>query len=115
VIRPHLAQEELDARESFSKGTQNGREGFVGGRRYEAQGQSTDLTVADTLNREDGLIQLREHAPYFLQQQLTGLGQPYTSVRPLEQLHTEFLFQLLDVIAQRRLGEVQPFGRATEA
>jgi hypothetical protein len=85
VIRPHLAQEELDAREAFPKGAQNGREGVVSGRRYEAQGQSTDLTVADTLNREYGLIQLHEHAPRFLQQQLTSLGQPHTSVRPLEQ------------------------------
>jgi hypothetical protein len=36
AIRPHLAQEEIDPREAFPEGAQDGREGFVGRRRYEA-------------------------------------------------------------------------------
>jgi hypothetical protein len=85
MIRPHLAQEEVDSREAFPEGVQNEWEGFVGGGRYEAQSQPPNLTVADALNRADGLIQLHEYAPCFLQQQRTSLGHPYTSVAPLKQ------------------------------
>jgi hypothetical protein len=41
--------------------------------------------VANALNRTDGLIQLHEYAPRFLQQQRTSLGHPHTSVAPLKQ------------------------------
>jgi hypothetical protein len=115
VIRPHLAQKEFHARDAFPKGVQYGREGFVRGRRYEPQRQSPDLPVADTLNRADGLIQLHKYPRRFLQQQLASLGQPYSTVGPLEQPYPKFLFQLLYLVAQRRLRDVKPFGCAAKA
>jgi hypothetical protein len=71
--------------------------------------------VADALNRTDGLIQLHENAPRFLQQQRAGLGHPYTSVGPLEEPDPQIPFQLLDLVAQRRLRDVEPLRRTVEA
>jgi len=115
AVRPHLAQEELDSREAFPEGAQNGWEGFVRGGGNETQSQPSDLTVADALNRTDGLIQLHENAPRFLQQQRAGLGHPYTSVGPLEEPDPQIPFQLLDLVAQRRLRDVEPLRRTVEA
>jgi hypothetical protein len=58
---------------------------------------------SDTLNRADGLIQLHKYPPRFLQQQLASLGQPYSTDGPLEQPYPKYLFQLLYLVAQRRL------------
>jgi hypothetical protein len=58
---------------------------------------------SDTLNRVDGLIQLHKYPPRFLQQQLASLGQPYSTDGPLEQPYPKYLFQLLYLVAQRRL------------
>ncbi|MNR49629.1 hypothetical protein D3C85_1690340 [compost metagenome] len=50
-----------------------------------------------------------------LQQETPGLGQAQRPGGPFEKDDAEFLFQLADLAAERRLGNVQPGGGAGEA
>src|SRR5690606_27195369 len=50
----------------------------------------------------------------FLEKQPAGVGQRHVPVAALEQAHPEFLFQGLDLLAQRRLGNAQHLSGAAE-
>ena len=46
--------------------------------------------------------------------QLAGLGEPDRTAIPLQQRHAELILELADLLAQRRLCDVQPLGRTGE-
>ncbi|MDT4836549.1 hypothetical protein FQZ97_702540 [compost metagenome] len=57
-----------------------------------------------------GAAQLRQHAIGQLQQAQAGAGEAHWLGLAHEQLHTEALLQLLELVGQGRLGQVQAFG-----
>jgi hypothetical protein len=53
------------------------------------------------------MINLSEHLVGFIDNPLSGLRQEYDSLRSLKELDSEFIFQLSNLLAQRRLTDVQ--------
>lgn len=47
-------------------------------------------------------------------EQPAGIGQRHPAVGAIEQAHAQFLFQALDLLAQRRLRDAQQFGCPSE-
>jgi len=56
--------------------------------------------------RQDDARLLHEHAARF--------GELHLSLGAMEELDAEFLFELPDLMAERRLAEMQPLGGAAE-
>jgi len=58
-----------------------------------------------------GVVEVREQAARFGKQRGPGGGEPDRAPRAIEQRGAQFLLQQRDLLAQRRLSHVQPFGR----
>ena len=85
----------------------------VQGRRRKADAQPGLLALADTAGAVADFVELFEQHIGVLIKKPPGLGQPQRAAT-LEQNHPQLIFQLLDLPAQRRLGDVQAFGGAGE-
>ncbi len=57
---------------------------------------------------------LRQQRLRLLLQQPAGVGEPHTAAVALEQLHPELGLEPADLLAQRRLGDVQALRGPTE-
>ncbi len=79
----------------------------------EADAQPGLLAQADAPCVVADLAQLFQQHIGVLIEKPPGLGQPQRSAA-FQQNHPQFIFQLLDLPAQRRLGDVQAFGGAGE-
>ena len=62
----------------------------------------------------DGLVQGVEEPVESLAELFTLRREPHPPCRAMEQFDTELGLQLADLVAQRRLGNVQPFRSAAE-
>jgi len=60
-------------------------------------------------------IQFSQRAACIVQIDFSGSGQPHGPPGPVQQLHVQQIFQLLDLLRQRRLRDAQHFGRTREA
>ena len=60
------------------------------------------------------LIQLREDSPRLLKKHCSRRCQLYAPLGTKEELDFEFLFESLNLPAQRRLCQVKPVGRAAK-
>ncbi len=85
----------------------------IQGRRCKADTQPGLFTLANTPRVVADLVQLFQQHIGVLIEKPPGLGQPQRSAT-FQQDHTQFIFQLLDLPAQRRLGDVQANGGAGE-
>ncbi len=89
------------------------RQHAIQGRRRKADAQPSLFALADASRVVADLVQLlQQHVGVFIKKP-PGLGQPQRSAT-LKQNDAQFILQLLDLPAQRRLGDVQAFGRAGE-
>ncbi len=110
----HLRQPQLQLQRVMGAQPPNQfRQHAIQGRRCKANAQPGLLALADASRVVADFGQLFEQHIGVLIEKPPGLGQPQRSAT-LQQNHTQFLFQLLDLPAQRRLGDVQAFGRAGE-
>ena len=89
------------------------RQHAIQGRRGKPDAQPGLLALADASRVVADFVQLLEQYIGVFIEKPPGLGQPQRSAT-LQQNHTQFLFQLLDLPAQRRLGDVQAFGGTGE-
>ncbi|MNY48640.1 hypothetical protein D3C86_1839890 [compost metagenome] len=80
----------------------------------EADLQLADLAALCAARHVDRLVQLRQHLARLGQEQPADLAQRHAPVGTLEQAHAQLVLQRLDLLAQRRLGDAQLQGRATE-
>jgi len=89
------------------------RQHAVQGRRRKADAQPGLFALANAARGVADLAQLLEqHIGVFIEKP-PGCGQPQRSAT-FKQNHPQFVFQLLDLPTQRRLGDVQAFGGAGE-
>ncbi len=110
----HLRQPQLQLQRLMGAQSPNQfRQHAVQGRRRKADAQPGLLAQADAPGVVADLAQLLEQPIGVLIEKSPGLGQPQRSTA-LEQHHAQFVFQLLNLPAQRRLGDVQAFGSAGE-
>jgi len=89
------------------------RQHAIQGRWGKANAQPGLLALADASRVVADFVQLLEQYIGVFIEKPPGLGQPQRSAT-LQQNHAQFLFQLLDLPAQRRLGDVQTFGGTGE-
>ena len=61
-----------------------------------------------------GLVHLAKDAPYLIQKNRACGGQLDAPLGTKEELKSEFLFELLNLPAQRRLSQMQPRGSPAE-
>ena len=110
----HLRQPQLQLqRVMAAQAADQFRQHAIQGRGGKADAQPGLLPQADAPRVVAGLGQLlQQHIGVFIEVP-PGLGQPQRPA-PLQQHHTQLIFQLLDLPAQRRLGDVQAFGGAGE-
>jgi hypothetical protein len=80
----------------------------------EAHPQPTPLSGADRAGDRRGLLGAGQELARLLEQGTPGRGQSDDAAISLEQRHAEFGFQRADLLADARLGEMQPVGRAAE-
>ncbi|MCY1182798.1 hypothetical protein D9M73_233760 [compost metagenome] len=64
--------------------------------------------------QQHGLVDLLADRPRLVEEQPPGRGQGDAAVGAVEQARADFLFQRLDLLAQRRLGNAQLSGGAAE-
>ncbi len=83
-------------------------------RRREADAQHADLAACDPLQFLGQRLRDRQHLACPRQQRVTCVGERHRAPRAHEQLHAQLLLQRADLLAQRRLGDVQPQRRASE-
>ncbi|MNP48135.1 hypothetical protein D3C76_1422350 [compost metagenome] len=90
----------------------NGR--VEGCRRGEADFQLTQLAQLRPSRDIRRFVDLRQHQPRLFQEQPTGLAQLDPTIGTLEQPGADFLFQRLNLLAQRWLGDTQHLCGAAE-
>ena len=60
------------------------------------------------------LLGLLQHLPGGFLKGSTGIGELHTSLRTLEEYHTEFVLKLVNLLAERRLRDMQSCCRAAK-
>src|SRR3984893_16319948 len=83
-------------------------------RRHIANGQFPDLAAADPLSFSDRGIAIFQNPPGINQKRLAGRGESHAFAASLEQIYSEFAFKVMDLLAERRLRNVQPIGGVGE-
>jgi hypothetical protein len=61
-----------------------------------------------------GAVEVGQHRPRVAQEGLSRRGHLHAPARPREQLAAQLVLQQPDLVAQRRLGHVEPLGGAAE-
>ncbi len=98
----------------FDQGRQQGGGGLVADAGAEAERQRALRALGEAAHLAQHPVLLgAERRPALLQHQ-PGLGQPDRVGGPVEQPDPQLPLQLLDLTAQRGLGDVQPLGGAGE-
>ena len=72
------------------------------------------LDLERALHHRAHLVDTREHLDRLFVEEPPRLGQPQRPRRAVDQFGADFGFELLDLPAQRRLGDVQPVRGARE-
>jgi hypothetical protein len=83
-------------------------------RRREADAQLPHLAARDALQLLRQRLRGREQRARTGQQRVAGIGERHRTPRALEQPHAQLRLQRADLLAQRRLGDVQALGGARE-
>ena len=111
--RRHLVQGHVDLGVGFPVAADDVGQQAVQRGRDEADGQLA-FQLAHTLRHRAQVVRLVEQRLRVRVKERAGLGQAQRPRAFFDQHDAEILFQLLDLPAQRRLGDVQPFGGACE-
>ena len=111
----HFVQGQGDVRELLAVAVDDG--GEVGRKRRgkrKADAQLARFAPLRPARRDGRLFRQGQDAPRIVEEQRTRLRQAHGALVALEQLRAQFRFQRLDLLAQRRLADVQALGRARE-
>ena len=112
--RPELAQAQLHVRISCRERAHQRRDDPERRRVDEAERQRPGDPMRDHPHRFEGDVGLREHRARLRQQGLAGVGEDDAPARPLEQRHAQLVLQLADLLAERRLRDMQRLGGAAK-
>src|ERR1043166_9418646 len=108
-----VMQVDFDAGSEFLKSAQSPRQDF-----HRQRGSKSDVQLAlraagDGFHDLDSLLGTLQNGPCFLQKNLTGLGEPQSPRAVLKQSDAQFVFELANLAAEGRLGNMQPRGGAS--
>ncbi|GAA2344517.1 hypothetical protein GCM10010376_77030 [Streptomyces violaceusniger] len=107
-------QHQLDTRVFGGDGPRQHRQGGVAAGAREAERDAADLAQMRRLRGPPCGRGLGQQPPGRLQQRPPRGGEPHGPGRTVEQPDPEVPLQQPDLLAQRRLGDVQPLGRPPE-
>ena len=105
-----IEQGKLQARKALVETAQNSGQPGVGDRRNDADPERSHQSVLGFLCPMFGLRGGREDRAGLVQKHPACVGEFDRASVPLQQAHLEFVFQRLDLRAERRLGQMQPLG-----
>lgn len=106
---------EIDVRMALLERAQDQRQQRVDRAVDEAQPQRAAEAGARAARHGHRALGLFERAPRFEQERFAGRREPRAAVVALEQCDAQFVLELADRRAERRLSHVQSLGRAPEA
>lgn len=107
-----FGQTDLDVTLGRAQGPDQLRDEAIQGGRHEAHAEPLPLAAAQTPGTFDDFVQSAGELHRLLKKKPARLGQAQMAARTVEQRHPQFLFQLTDLAAQRRLRDMQLFRRA---
>ena len=110
----HLAQVEFHVGKLLARGAEQTREHGMGGGRGESDDDRAEVPFGYPLDGLGGALGELQDAPCIGQEGDAGGGEGDRPGRAVDELDAEFALELLDLAAQRGLGHVEAFGRATE-
>jgi hypothetical protein len=79
-----------------------------------ADGQLADLPLIHAKRQVRRMLGLRQDDARFVDEHPPGIGEFDVALCPVEQRHTQLGFQLSNLLAERRLAEVEAFGCVAE-
>ena len=112
--RAGFAERQRRSRDAARKGRQRPRQQVRADARRRADGQRALAQARQLLDLESRFVQALQHRARVRQERLAGLGQRHVALHAVEQRRAELGLQLADLLADRRLGDVQLLGRAGE-
>jgi hypothetical protein len=74
----------------------------------------TEVTGGRPARGRKGPFAVCERQPGLSQKCSSGIGQFDRAPGPIDEAHPQLAFQLLDLLTERRLGNVEPLGGAAE-
>ena len=80
-----------------------------------ADDQRSPFEVVQIIQGTTGLVALTQDPIAITQQQVPGLGELGLAATAVEQRHLKLLLEVLDLKADRRLGDIEAVGRLLEA
>jgi hypothetical protein len=114
LVRSENLQIDVDAGVSSAEDWQDlGKDAQLGGRHITDR-ESSDLTSMGSHRDTSGSLRLRERAPCLDEKQASGVGQIDMPTGSVQEPNAQLLFEAADLLAQRRLGDTELRGRASE-
>ena len=110
-----LAHVQRGLRPGFLEAFDEGRNEQPPRRRRHAERDAAALGERSSPDLVAGLLHEMRDRLGALEQQRAGGGEPHAAAVPREQRHAEFVLELPDLAAQRRLRQPQFVGRAADA
>jgi len=109
----HVLKFDANARVSASEKLQYFDQDFIYATGH-TKGKVTDLAFPGLGRHSRKMINLAEYLVCFSNDSFSCGRQTNFALRPLKQSNAEFFFELPDLLAERRLTDVQAYRRATE-
>ena len=110
----HVPHDDADLRVPPGERAQDVDEDLRVRRSGRADGQLADLALIHARRQVGRVRGLRQDDARLLDEHPAGFGELDVALGPVEQRDTELVFQLPDLLAERRLAEMQPLGGAAE-
>src|SRR5262249_42656051 len=98
----------------FAEATQDIRNGHVAGPRRTCDRETIRLASDRPADCEHRAVHLHEQVARMLEKEPPGARQPHPPFAAIEQPDLNLFLQLLDLLTERRLGDVEALGGATE-
>ena len=114
LIRRKLMQGEMNLAMAFAKHTHYIRESAVQRGSDYADGEMAEFAAAGHASQADGFGGVGDGRAGAVQKHDAGFGEGDPSSRPVKELHAQFAFKLLNLLAERGLGDGKTLSRATE-
>ncbi|PAV74620.1 hypothetical protein WR25_00535 [Diploscapter pachys] len=114
-IAPRCMQVQLDLRPGTAKFVHRRHQPLIAAVALDGDVQTPGRTTRQFAQVPLGGTDLRQYLLGQLQQLETSAGKTYRPGLAHEQRHANTVFQLAELVRQRRLGQVQPFGGLVQA
>jgi hypothetical protein len=108
--RRHFPKHEFDVREAPVVFADQPRHHVVRGRSDGRQREAPDVSAARSSREVDGSIHQHQGAAAFLKEHPAGAGQRDAAARSVQKLHAQLPFERFNLVAEARLGDMQPAG-----